>query len=79
MKSKLKEKTIDICRRIIKSGPESVKFDDRQDTIDATTAHMVVEIYDKLSTKNQFNADEILKYQWGVHKFWELAGELAPQ
>ena len=62
-----------------KTGFETVQFDDREDDIDRQSASMVVQIYDKLSEKNQFNADEILKYQWGILKFWELAGELKPQ
>ena len=71
----MKELTIDICRRILKHGPETVKFNDRQDVIDMQTANMVVQIYDKLSPENQIAADEVLKYQWGVHRFWEMAGE----
>jgi len=74
----MNEKTIDICRRIVnKTGYETVIFDDREDDIDSQTANMVVQIYDKLSEKNKFNADDILKYQWGIHKFWEIAGELS--
>ena len=75
----MKEKTIDICRRIVdKTGFETVQFNDREDDIDSQTASMVVQIYDKLTPERQERADEILKYQWGILKFWELAGELAP-
>lgn len=75
----MKEKTIDICRRVLKHGPETVMFDDREDEMDAYTASMIVQIYEKLSPGNQTKADEILKYQWGVHKFWEMTGEMKPQ
>lgn len=75
----MNEKTVDICRRILKHVPEQVLFDDISDTIDGYTASMIVQIYDKLSPQNQTKADEILKYQWGVHKFWEMAGEMKTQ
>ena len=54
------EDNIDAIRNIVKThGAKAVKFKNGQIKVDATTANMIIKVYDKLNSKNQTKFNQL--------------------